>query len=120
MSTFHYVACDLGAESGRVMLGTLAEGKLTLEEIHRFSNGPITVAGTLRWDVLRIFDELKTGLRKVAARGIKVESLSTDSWGVDYVLQMAKPTALFWITLVILIGMATLIIQLLMNTMSMH
>jgi rhamnulokinase len=85
MTTYHYVACDLGAESGRVMLGTLADGKLTLEEIHRFSNGPITVAGTLRWDVLRIFDELKAGIRKVAARGIKVESLSTDSWGVDYV-----------------------------------
>lgn len=85
MPTYHYIACDLGAESGRVMLGTLADGKLTLEEIHRFANGPVTVAGTMRWDVLRLYDELKTGLRKVAARGIKVESLSTDSWGVDYV-----------------------------------
>jgi rhamnulokinase len=85
MPTYHYVACDLGAESGRVMLGTLAEGKLSLEEIHRFSNGPVTVAGTLRWDVLRIYDELKTGLRKLAARGLKIESLSSDSWGVDYV-----------------------------------
>lgn len=85
MSTNHYIACDLGAESGRVMLGALADGKLTLEEIHRFTNGPVRVNGTLRWDVLRIFDELKTGLRKVAARGIKVESISADSWGVDYV-----------------------------------
>ena len=85
MSTNHYIACDLGAESGRVMLGALADGKLTLEEIHRFTNGPVRVNGKLRWDVLRIFDELKTGLRKVAARGIKVESISADSWGVDYV-----------------------------------
>jgi|YelNatPaOPRAMG01_1025707.scaffolds.fasta_scaffold01663_8 rhamnulokinase len=85
MNPTHYVACDLGAESGRVMLGTLADGRLTLEEIHRFTNGPVVIHGTLRWDVLRIFDELKTGLRKVAARGLPVASLSTDSWGVDYV-----------------------------------
>ena len=85
MNTRHYIACDLGAESGRVMLGTLGDGKLTLEEIHRFPNGPVVINGTWRWDVLRMFDELKTGLRKVAERGLKIESLSTDSWGVDYV-----------------------------------
>ena len=85
MSARHYIACDLGAESGRVILGTLDAGKLTLEEIHRFPNGPVVINGTWRWDVLRIFDELKTGLRKVAERGLKIESLSTDSWGVDYV-----------------------------------
>jgi len=86
MSTFHYIACDLGAESGRVMLGTLADGKLTLVELHRFPNSPVNIGGTLRWDVLRIFEELKTGLQKVAARGVAPSSLSTDSWGVDYVL----------------------------------
>lgn len=85
MSGHHYVACDLGAESGRVMLGTLAEGKLALEEIHRFANGPVRVNGALRWDVLRLFDELKTGLGKIVARGIKPDGLSCDSWGVDYV-----------------------------------
>lgn len=66
------------------MLGTLTDGKVALEEIHRFPNGPVVINGSWRWDVLRIFDELKTGIRKVAARGIKVESISTDSWGVDY------------------------------------
>ena len=85
MSAHHYIACDLGAESGRVMLGTLANGKLTLEEVHRFPNNGISVNGTLRWDVLRIHDELKTGLRKVAKSGVQVDSLSSDSWGVDYV-----------------------------------
>ena len=85
MNARHYIACDLGAESGRVMLGTLDAGKLTLEEIHRFPNGPVVINGTWRWDVLRMFEELKTGLRKVAERGLKIESLSTDSWGVDYV-----------------------------------
>jgi rhamnulokinase len=84
MSDRLYIACDLGAESGRVMLGTLSGGKLSLEEIHRFPNGPSRVLGTLRWNLLRLFDELKTGLRKLAARGIQPESLSVDSWGVDY------------------------------------
>jgi rhamnulokinase len=82
----HYIACDLGAESGRVVLGTLEDERVTLEEIHRFPNGPVNVFGSLRWDVLRLFDELRVGLRKVTARGIKVKSLSCDSWGVDYVL----------------------------------
>ena len=81
----HHVALDLGAESGRVMLGTLADGRLQLEEMHRFPTGAITVENTLRWDVIHLFEEIKTGLRKVAARGIVPASLSTDSWGVDYV-----------------------------------
>ncbi len=83
--TTHYIACDLGAESGRVMLGTLSEGRLTLEEIHRFPNVTIRLGNSLRWDILRTFDELKKGLAQVARRGVPVESLSVDSWGVDYV-----------------------------------
>lgn len=92
MSTFHYLACDLGAESGRVMLGTLADGKLELEELHRFPTGPVAIAGSLRWDVLRFFDELKAGLAKAAQRKLPVRGVSTDSWGVDYVwLQGSEP-----------------------------
>ncbi len=83
--TNHYIACDLGAESGRVMLGTLAAGVLALEEIHRFPNITIRLGSSIRWDILRTFDELKKGLAKVAARGISPTSLSVDSWGVDYV-----------------------------------
>ena len=86
MSSHHYVAFDLGAESCRVILGTLSGERLTIEEIHRFPNGAVNVFGALRWDMLRIFDELKQGLRKVAARGCRIEGLSTDSWGLDYVL----------------------------------
>lgn len=86
MAAFYYVACDLGAESGRVMLGELQDGRFSLEEIHRFANGPVEVLGSLRWDVLRIFEEIKVGLRKVAARGVPAVGVSTDSWGVDYVL----------------------------------
>jgi rhamnulokinase len=81
----HYVACDLGAESCRLILGTLAEDRLTIEEVHRFPNRPIKILGTLRWNLPQIFDELVNGLRKVAARGLFVDSVSVDSWGVDYV-----------------------------------
>lgn len=86
MSINHYIACDLGAESGRVMLGTLDEKKLAIEEIHRFPNSPVQISNSLRWDVLRLFDELKFGLRKAASRGIPIASVSCDSWGVDYIL----------------------------------
>ncbi len=80
-----HIACDLGAESGRVILGMLGDGRLTMEEIHRFPNNASRALDSLRWDVLRIFEELKTGLRKIAERKIPVQSVSVDSWGVDYV-----------------------------------
>ena len=86
MKSHHYIACDLGAESGRVMLGSLVDGKLDLEEMHRFPNGAVIVRNSMRWDVLKLFEELKVGLHKVASRGITVASVSCDSWGVDYVL----------------------------------
>jgi rhamnulokinase len=85
MST-HYLACDLGAESGRLMLGTLADGRLTLEEVHRFGNSPERVQGSLRWNIPELWTGLKEGLRKVAQRRLSISSISTDSWGVDYVL----------------------------------
>lgn len=84
-TTHYYIACDLGAESGRVMLGSLQNGKLSLEEIHRFLNLPVRIDGSLRWDILGMFREMKIGLAKIAARGISAESLSVDSWGVDYI-----------------------------------
>src|SRR5450432_2030823 len=85
MKDHYYIACDLGADSGRVMLGHLQEGRLTIEEIHRFANGPVRLFGTMRWNVLGIFSELKTGLKKSAERKIPASSVSVDSWGVDYV-----------------------------------
>lgn len=82
----HYLACDLGAESGRVMLGTLADGKISLEELHRFPNTPLKSGGALHWNIEALFAELKLGLKKAAARKLPIASISTDSWGVDYVL----------------------------------
>ena len=86
MGTKHYIACDLGAESGRVILGCLTDGRLSLEEVHRFPTGASIIQGSLRWNLLRIFEELKRGLSEVAARGLPVAGVSVDSWGVDYVL----------------------------------
>lgn len=82
----HYLACDLGAESGRVMLATLAGGKISLEELHRFPNEPVKVDGALHWNLEGLFAGLKSGLKKAAARQLPIASISTDSWGVDYVL----------------------------------
>ncbi|HNQ90004.1 MAG TPA: rhamnulokinase family protein [Verrucomicrobiota bacterium] len=89
MSTCH-LACDLGAESGRLILGSLEEGRLSLEEIHRFPNGPVAAGDSLHWDMARLRGELKAGLRVVAGRGLTISSISTDSWGVDYVLYDAE------------------------------
>lgn len=84
--TRHYLACDLGAESGRLISGTLDDGKLSLQELHRFANTPVREAGSLHWNIPNLILELKEGLRKAARIGQKFESISTDSWGVDYVL----------------------------------
>lgn len=86
MNVRHYIACDLGAESGRVILGSSGNGTLAIEEIHRFSNGGVRVGETLRWDIEAIFEEILAGLEKIGRRGIRPESISCDSWGVDYVL----------------------------------
>ncbi len=81
-----FVAVDLGAESGRVVAGSFNGDRLTLEEIHRFANTPVKVLGSLRWDILNLFAEVKLGLG-AAARKYGSSSLACvgiDTWGVDY------------------------------------
>lgn len=77
------LAIDFGASSGRVMLGTYDGNKITAKEIHRFSNDPVIVNGTMYWDVLRLFYEIKQGLIKAKAYG-KIDSIGVDTWGVDF------------------------------------
>ncbi len=60
----HYLAIDLGAESGRTILGSLAEGKLTLSETHRFPNTPVQLNDGLHWNVLRLWSDIKEGIKK--------------------------------------------------------
>ena len=78
-----YLAVDLGAESGRVVLGHFDGRRVSLEEIHRFPNLPVRLPDGLHWDVLRILHEIKEGLAK-AVRGEKIEGVGVDSWGVDF------------------------------------
>ncbi len=87
MSKNHFLAFDLGASSGRAMLGTLDNDKLKLTEVHRFKNQMIRIHGTYFWNIFSLFDELKTGLRKcVSELGIQPQSIGIDTWGVDYAL----------------------------------
>src|SRR5215472_17013906 len=80
-----YLAFDLGAESGRAMLGTLENGRLGLEELHRFPNTPVRVFSSLYWDTLRLWHEIQQGL-SVAMRDRKLQlaGIGVDTWGVDY------------------------------------
>lgn len=86
-----YIAVDLGAESGRVMLGSVSADKLTLEEIHRFSNGLVEENGTLRWDFEGLLSEIKTGIGKAAKQASgDISGIGVDSWGVDFGLLDAE------------------------------
>lgn len=89
-SSHYYLACDLGAESGRLMLGSLQAGRISLEEIHRFPNPVQRVGESLHWDIVALFGELKQGLQLAAARQLPIASISTDSWGLDYVFLDAQ------------------------------
>ena len=90
-----YLAVDLGAESGRLILGTYANECWSIEEIQRMANGPVKSAdGTLTWNLNGIFEGVLEGLKKVGSRGISVRSISCDAWGVDYALIDAQGAVL--------------------------
>lgn len=80
------LAIDMGASSGRHILGFIENGKLKLEEIYRFENGIVQIDGTLCWDIEHLFNEIKNGLKECKKRGITPDTVAIDTWGVDYVL----------------------------------
>lgn len=80
------LAIDMGASSGRHILGFIEDGKLKLEEIYRFENEIVDIDGTLCWDIEKLFTEIKNGLKECNKRGIQPSTVAIDSWGVDYVL----------------------------------
>jgi sugar (pentulose or hexulose) kinase len=85
MSQHRFLAFDLGAESGRAVVGTLQDGQLALEEISRFPNEPVPVQNTLYWDVLALHNNILKGMRDYAARfGDAVDGVGIDTWGVDF------------------------------------
>ena len=82
----YYAAVDMGASSGRLMVGWTENGKMQLEEIHRFENGMVKKYDELCWEFDRIFREIVTGLKKCKELGKIPVSLGVDTWGVDFVL----------------------------------
>jgi rhamnulokinase len=85
-----FAAVDLGAESGRVLVGRLRDGQLTLREVHRFPNRPVRVRGSLRWDIHRLYAEILTGIHAAAAAHPGLCSVAVDAWGVDFGLLDAR------------------------------
>src|SRR5215471_13661604 len=79
-----YLAFDIGAESGRAVLAHLASGTIQMEEVHRFANKPVQHPGSLHWDVVSLWQEMRTALAQLGAR--RLEGIGVDTWGVDYAL----------------------------------
>lgn len=85
--TANFVAADLGAASGRVMVGQWNGRTFALDELHRFPNNGVQVAAGLHWDVLRIWSEIQDGLAKYRARFVDAPAaIGVDAWGVDFAL----------------------------------
>ena len=82
----YFLAIDIGASSGRHILGSVENGKIVLEEVYRFWNGMDHVDGTLCWDVDRLFNEIIAGMKKCKEIGKIPVSVGIDTWGVDFVL----------------------------------
>ena len=89
-----FLAFDLGAESGRAIVGHLSDQRLSLEVIHRFPNGPVRVGDSLYWDVLRLWSEIKAGLAMAVRQYGDISSVGLDTWGVDFALLAADDTLL--------------------------
>ena len=84
--TQKFLAFDLGAESGRAVLGHFDGERIKLEELHRFPNGGIRILDSLHWDVLRLWSEMKHALSTCAEKGIELKGIGIDTWGVDFAL----------------------------------
>ena len=80
----HFLAIDFGAESGRGIIVTLSNGKVSMDEIHRFPNRPVRLGGTLYWDFPYLFAEMLQSMHICAERGVKPVSIGVDTWGVDF------------------------------------
>lgn len=87
VSTKAYLAIDLGASSGKVIVGTYDGHRISVQEVHRFPNGAVSEAGSLRWPIRRLFREIQTGIGKaLQLYGNQLVSIGVDTWGIDYAL----------------------------------
>lgn len=80
----NYLAVDLGASSGRAMVVRYDGARFSAAQVHRFENGPLAIGDGLFWDAPRLFEEIKTGLRRCTARGERLSAIGIDAWGVDF------------------------------------
>src|SRR5262245_47314773 len=85
-ATKKMLAFDLGAESGRAVLGRFDGHRLQLEVVHRFPNVPVRTLDAIHWDVLRLYSEMLTGIGRAVVEHAGVDSLGVDTWGVDFAL----------------------------------
>ncbi|MBN2153226.1 MAG: rhamnulokinase [Candidatus Lokiarchaeota archaeon] len=83
-----YIAVDMGAESGRLVLGSISDGRLKVKEIHRYKTQGTEIHGHLYWDVLRFYEEIVAGLKGSASEfdGGRIDGIGVDTWGVDFVI----------------------------------
>lgn len=79
-----YLALDLGAGSGRAIVGWIEDGQIKLDEVFRFTNEPVMLGATLYWDFLSLFSNIKEGIRRAVRKGYKLEGIAVDTWGVDF------------------------------------
>jgi len=85
MGSHSFLAFDLGASSGRAILGSLESGRISIRELSRFPNEMIDLAGSLYWNIAQLYQEVKRGMRVCAAEaGVRPESIGVDTWGVDF------------------------------------
>ena len=82
----YYLAIDIGASSGRHIVGWEEDGKIITEEVYRFPNGTKTQCGHLVWDIANLFKSVKKGIKRALSKYPQIRSLAIDAWGVDYVL----------------------------------
>lgn len=85
MNTQNFFAVDIGASSGRTIIGTLDNGMLKIEELTRFANPLVEVNGHFYWNILSLYESIIAGLKKAAQEGIKIASIGIDTWGVDFI-----------------------------------
>lgn len=79
-----YLALDLGAGSGRAIVGSIVDGRICLDEIHRFENKPIQLGNTLYWNFLSLFENIKLGISLSIKKGYNLSGIAIDTWGVDF------------------------------------
>ena len=86
MKTKNCIMCDIGASNGRVLIGSYNNGKLKTKGVYRFDNIPVNVNGTIYWDILRLYSEVKIGIKKALSIEKDINSIGVDTWGVDFAL----------------------------------